>query len=155
MTNNLPEVNKYNKSKIYTIRSPHTDKFYIGATIIPLCKRLSGHRTKYNYYLKGESHYVTSFELFKLGGEYIELLENYPCNNVEELNKREGELIRLHKTNVFNRMFILSKEDVKNKIMANHRKHANEKIKCPIDGCDKLIPRANKSVHIKIWHITI
>ncbi len=26
---------------------------------------------------------------------YIELYENYPCNNREELCKREGEIIRL------------------------------------------------------------
>ena len=25
---------------------------------------------------------------------YIELYENYPCNSKEELNKREGEVIR-------------------------------------------------------------
>ena len=31
-------MNKYNKSKIYTIRSPNTEKFYIGSTTQQLCQ---------------------------------------------------------------------------------------------------------------------
>ena len=37
---------------------------------------------------------MSSSLIIGLGGAYIELLENHPCNSKEELLKREGELIR-------------------------------------------------------------
>ena len=37
------------------------------------------------------------------GDLYIEPLEHFPCQTKEELNKREGELIRIHKNNCVNR----------------------------------------------------
>lgn len=36
---------------------------------------------------------TSSIELVKLGDVYIELLENYPCNSLEELHKKEQEYI--------------------------------------------------------------
>ena len=40
-------VNKYAQGKIYAIRSPSTDKIYIGSTCDTLAKRLYGHRVHY------------------------------------------------------------------------------------------------------------
>lgn len=91
----------YTNGKIYTIRHPDSEKYYIGSTCQPIHKRFNGHKTKYiNNILN-----PTSKILFELGVNdcYIELLENYPCNNKEELNKREGELIRLYKNNLVNK----------------------------------------------------
>ena len=85
--------NKYSTGKIYTIRSFQTDKIYIGSTRQPLHKRLHGHRLNY----KSKSIYVTSYEIIKYDDHYIELLEDYPCETKNQLNRREGELIRLHK----------------------------------------------------------
>ena len=84
----------YKNSKIYTIRSHHTDKIYIGSTCNELRKRLHQHKYKYKYYLNGKYHYTSSFEIVKYDDAYIELYEYYPCNNKVELLKREGELIR-------------------------------------------------------------
>jgi hypothetical protein len=55
--------------------------------------------------LKGNYGNVSSSELLSLGIDdcYIELIENYPCNNKAELTKREGELIRLHKNDLVNK----------------------------------------------------
>ena len=98
------KMNKYQNGKIYTIRSPSTDKYYIGSTIEKyLSNRLGGHNSKYKRFLNGKWHNTTSFEIIKLGDAYIELLELFPCNNKLELCKREGELIRIHKNNCVNR----------------------------------------------------
>lgn len=96
------EINKYCLGKIYTIRHIDTDKFYIGSTCQKyLSSRLAQHKSDYI-----NNHKCSSCKiLFDIGIDdcYIELLENYTCNNKEELNKREGELIRLHKDNVVNK----------------------------------------------------
>jgi hypothetical protein len=74
--------NKYHGGKIYTLRSPSTDKIYIGSTYNSLAKRKAEHK-------KNKSNEISQLDDF-----YIELLENFKCENRDELNKREGELIR-------------------------------------------------------------
>ena len=98
----MEALNKFNKSMIYTIRSPHTDKYYIGSTTQILCKRFVDHKTHYKRYLKGNVHLVTSFKIIELGDAYIELLEEINCENRNQLEKREGVLIREHKANCVN-----------------------------------------------------
>ena len=93
----------YKNGKIYTIRSDSTDKYYIGSTTQPLSKRLSKHKNDYKVYLNGKFNNITSFEIIKYDDCYIELLEAYPCNSKDELTKREGELIRLHKNDIVNK----------------------------------------------------
>lgn len=83
----------YQNGKIYTIRSPHTPKYYIGGTTTTLPKRLSKHKKDRDCRVR---------ELFDLGDAYIELMELFPCNNKMELDKREGELQRLHKADLIN-----------------------------------------------------
>lgn len=92
----------YSKSKIYTIRSHQTDKYYIGSTTQSLSKRFSKHHETYASYLKGKGGKTSSYDLLALGDAYIELLEEFPCENKEQLHKREGELIRQHKAHVVN-----------------------------------------------------
>ena len=99
----MTAINKYNKSMIYSIRSPATDKYYIGSTTILLCKRFSDHKVKYKLYLDKKHHFVTSFKILELGDAYIELLEEYECDNKTQLEKREGEFIREHKNDCVNK----------------------------------------------------
>lgn len=84
----------YSNGKIYIVRSPHTEEVYIGSTVSTLSKRMGQHREKYNKWKKGEHHYFTCFKLLDLGDEYIELIEDYPCSNKNQLNRREGEIMR-------------------------------------------------------------
>lgn len=83
----------YSKSKIYTIRSKnHTNLIYVGSTTQPLSKRWGEH--------KGRSKKHPLRQLYKtINGKwddwYIELYQSYPCNNREELQQKEGEIIRL------------------------------------------------------------
>lgn len=84
----------YQNGKIYTLRSHQTDDIYIGSTIQPLSVRLGGHKRAYKNHKDGKYQYDVSFNILDHGDAYIELLENYPCNDKNELTRREGELIR-------------------------------------------------------------
>ena len=84
----------YQQGKIYTIRSYKTDEIYIGSTTQPLSKRMVGHRGHYQRYIKTGKKHITSYEIIKHGDAFIELLEDYPCDNRNQLERREGELIR-------------------------------------------------------------
>ena len=84
----------YQNGKIYCIRSNQTDDVYYGSTTQPLYKRLSSHKNKFKMWKTQNHHFITSFEILKYDDAYIELVENFPCNSIEELHKREGEIIR-------------------------------------------------------------
>ena len=79
---------------IYKISSPHTEKVYIGSTICTLKKRLQGHKANYKMYMNGKYHFVTSFEVIKLGDTVIEELEKLENITLVELHHREGYLIK-------------------------------------------------------------
>ena len=96
-------TDRYANGKIYSIRSPQTDKYYIGSTCLELCKRLYKHRIGYKGYMNGKGNYMSSFDIIKLEDHYIELIEIFPCTTKAELEKREGELQRLHKADTVNR----------------------------------------------------
>lgn len=87
------EAYKYEHGKIYKITSPHTDKIYIGSTIQPLNRRMNLHRSKYKLHPRETTR---SNILFKLGDTKIELIENYPCSSVYELERREGYYQKLN-----------------------------------------------------------
>ena len=77
----------YANGKIYSIRSrSRPDLVYIGSTIRPLSERFGGHRKP--------SEKCTSKQIIDIGDAYIELIESYPCANIEELHKREGQVQR-------------------------------------------------------------
>ena len=84
----------YSLGKIYAIRSPNTKSFYIGSTTQPLYKRFWTHKSEYNAYKKTGKKCTRSCVIFEAGDPYIELIENYPCNDKGELNRREGQFIR-------------------------------------------------------------
>jgi len=77
----------YANGKIYQIISPNYPLPYIGSTTQLLCQRIGEHR-------KINKHRCTSRIIIEAGDAYIELIENYPCDNKEQLNRREGEIIR-------------------------------------------------------------
>ena len=87
---------RYQRGKIYTIKSYKTDLVYVGSTIEPrLSNRLGAHRRKFKMYKNDKYHYVSSFDMFEIDEDcYIELYEQYPCDNKEVLEKREGEVIK-------------------------------------------------------------
>ncbi len=128
---------------IYTIRSPHTENYYIGSTTQILCKRFSDHNMHYKAYLKGTSNFMTSFKIIELGDAYIELLEEINCDNKTQLEKREGEFIRIHKNNCVNKRIEgrTKKEyriDNVEKSKAYREAHIDKEIQYRIDNKDKI-----------------
>lgn len=85
----------YKNGKIYTIRSlKRPDLIYVGATCSTLVKRLYEHKKNYRNYSNGGTKFMSSYEVISIGDAYIELKEEFPCENKQQLNRREGEIIR-------------------------------------------------------------
>jgi hypothetical protein len=86
----------YQNGKIYKLVSLHTDKIYVGSTTKKyLCERKSEHKNEYKKWKNGKHNNVTSFQLFELGIDDVDiiLLENYPCNSKNELHARERHYV--------------------------------------------------------------
>ena len=83
----------YKNGKIYCIRNNADDDIYVGSTTSSLSKRMAMHRIDMKGYKKNRRVYV---KMNELGVEqfYIELIENYPCETLEQLRQREGYYIR-------------------------------------------------------------
>ena len=121
-------MNKYNNGKIYTIRC-HDDKdlIYVGSTTQPLYKRFYEHKRDSIVHNKRAIY----SKMNEIGSDrfYIELYELYSCNSKEELNKREGEIIRLIGTlnmDIAGRTKSEYYTDNKEKMNIKDRKYYNE-----------------------------
>ncbi len=81
----------------YTVRCKNDDSLiYVGSTIQPLFKRWFQHKQnlnneKFNMLLYQK---MRETERKKMRETYIELYEDCSCENKEQLNRREGEIIR-------------------------------------------------------------
>ena len=96
----------YQQGKIYQIICNITNDVYIGSTCEPtLARRLAKHNDCYKTYLKGLTHFVTSYIIIERGDYNIYLIEHFPCDSKDELTKREGHVIKKMKSefNVVNR----------------------------------------------------
>jgi hypothetical protein len=83
-------MDRYSKAKIYKIVDNTSRKVYVGSTCEDtLAKRLSKHVDSYKRHLKGNYNNVTSFQILSNENYDIILIENYPCNNKDELRARE------------------------------------------------------------------
>ena len=82
----------YSKGKIYKILNNIDDNVYVGSTVKTLSQRMAQHRSA----TKIKQHNKLYKHINELGVEnfYIELIENYSCNDVYELRAREGHFIR-------------------------------------------------------------
>ena len=145
----------YQKGKIYTIRNKNdSNLIYVGSTCKKyLSDRMGNHRS--NSKKNPNSHF---YKLINDWNDwYIELYENFPCNNKNELTKREGEVIReIGTLNIKNAGLNLSpiiNGDKKqygkeyNKIRDKTKKKEQEKskVKCPL--CDLEVTRYKLKRH--------
>ena len=82
----------YQDGKIYTIRC-RTDNalIYVGSTTMTLPRRIAEHRFAS---VSNNSRKLYQSVNNNWDNWYIELYEVFPCENKEQLNKREGEIIR-------------------------------------------------------------
>ena len=89
--------NIYHNSKIYQITDLAYTKCYIGSTTEGLSMRMARHRHQYKHFLKNNKHFISSYDLFNEYGVEnckIELIEDYKCDTLQELRRREGEHIK-------------------------------------------------------------
>jgi hypothetical protein len=83
--NEINEIDeRYKNGKIYHLISG-SGKIYIGSTIQDLQYRERVHRSEWKYKIGN----CSSRFIYDEGGVEIKLIENYPCNNLYELKKRE------------------------------------------------------------------
>ena len=84
---------KFQNGKIYFIGNFIDDEIYIGSSCQSLQKRFQQHKDSMNdSYKKHRKLYVKMIE-FGIEHFYIEEIEKCPCNNLEELRKRERHYI--------------------------------------------------------------
>ena len=84
----------YSQGKIYTIRCRNDPVLiYVGSTIQPLSKRFGEHKRHSKNTQKYPNHQLYT-KIEDWNDWYIELYLVYPCNSVEELRQKEGEIIR-------------------------------------------------------------
>lgn len=86
-------MSKYQNGKIYTIRNVSDQSLiYVGSTTQRLSRRMSNHRDNCKNGLRCSLYsYIRDNDWSHW---YIELYEMYSCNSKEELEKREGQIIR-------------------------------------------------------------
>ena len=119
----------YKNSRIYTVRC-RTDSslIYVGSTTRPLSRRFSAHKTQptCSLYKYVKEHFNGDWSDF-----YIELYEENQYDNVEQLNKREGEIMRAISTinkNIAGRTIKQYNIDNKDKLRIKYIFNKNKKI---------------------------
>jgi len=159
MDNNAvyPE-NIYNKGFIYRIHG--NEKTYIGSsTCKTLAHRLAKHKSAYKCYKNNNKNagFCTSYYCLDDPNCYIELLEKYPCNDRDELRKRERYWQELETNRINNRNAFISPEEREHSLKlyreANREyfrlksKEQREKNKLK-DSNENIIKIENKSITI-------
>lgn len=146
----------YQKGKIYKIVCNITNKIYIGST----CETLSSRLTKHRYVTKNKEQKkgcCSSYEILKNNDYEIILIENYPCNNREELLMRERYYVD-NMDCVNKRQPISTKEETRNRQnewQKQHYKNNKDKInewrRKPVicDVCGSTTDYIHKSRHQK------
>jgi hypothetical protein len=79
----------YSKGKIYKLWSPSKNLVYYGSTVQTLPQRLAKHKNGNNNNRKCTSSLILACEDYKM-----ELIEEYSCNNKQQLYNKEGEYIK-------------------------------------------------------------
>ena len=164
-------MNKYQNGKIYKLVNTEGTLTYIGSTTQTLAKRKANHHSNYKSWKNGRQNYITSFKIFDEDEEgcQIVLLEAFPCNNREELEKRERYYIEsINCVNKYRPSRIIKeyikryREENREKIQEFQKQYyednkekinqyKNQKHKCV---CDGIHTTANKNQHLKsIKHI--
>ena len=117
----------YSKGKIYKIYCNITGETYYGSTVNTLAKRMGTHRDE----AKETSKTCTSKSIMSRGDYDYSLVENYNCNNKQELHARE-------------RYWIENNECVNKKIPGRTPKEWYEANKDKISEEKKVFYEANK-----------
>jgi len=157
----------YNLGKIYKIVDNTNNNVYIGSTCEPiLARRLAKHIGNFKSYKKGKFHFISSFKIFENGNYNIVLIEDFPCENKNQLyarerywteninciniNRNQGIIHELGGLQEYKKEYHeKNKESILNRkkiYYQNNKAKLNEKFICYCNGC---FTKKNKSTHIK------
>ena len=115
----------YQLGKIYKIVCRITGEVYVGSTCEKtLARRLVVHRSSCKlFYEKNKCSYISSYPIILRGDYYIDLLENSPCNNNDELRRKEREYYDKIECINKNRPSYQNKEEKRDLIYEIHKKY--------------------------------
>ena len=85
--------NKYNNAKIYYIWNIIDEEIYVGSTCQTLSQRMTKHRYEANN-RPDKMVITTKMNELGVGNFYIDLVEKYPCDDIKQLCRKEGEWTR-------------------------------------------------------------
>ena len=139
----------YKNGRIYKITDIAYTKMYIGSTCQSLSKRFSNHKATYKQWQNGKCNKLTVYDIFNefgIGNCKIELIEKFECNSKEELERKEGEIIKSNECvnkRIEGRTDKQYYQDNKDKIIEQHKQYYQDnkdKIKQNYqDNKDKII----------------
>lgn len=113
----------YTQAKIYLLRNRYNDTdMYVGSTIQPLFNRLEGHMCE-SERSPNSKVYATVASDWK--NWYIELYEEFPCETLQQLHRREGEVQRRLCSNLNTAIAGRTKEEY----MLENREKINDRAK--------------------------
>ncbi len=142
----------YQNSKIYKITDNLSDMVYIGSTCKTLEQRMKQHERNFKAFKAGKSNNVTVFKILQNEDYKIELVENYPCATKQDLNIREGQIIKEYKNNklnVVNRCIAgQTHKESSAQYRQNNKQKLNEKHICQ---CGGKFTTCGKSQHEKSY----
>ena len=160
----------YQEGKIYKIFNIIDDDIYVGSTTRKLSERMAEHRNDYKINRRFNTHIYKAFREHGVENFFIELIEKCPCNDKDELRKKEGEYIRTlkpslnmriagrtkleyHNDNKEHLLQLMKKYNENNKehiiennkqYRENNKEYIIEKITCE---CGCIVTRANLPKH--------
>ena len=120
----------FSNAKIYCIRNYETDDIYTGSSCQKLCKRFQAHKRSMKS--TRDSNMLLYQKMKEIGKQhfFIELYQDWPCENIEQLRKREGEVIRELKPTLNKRIEGRTakeyKEDNKEKLQQWNKQYRDE-----------------------------
>ena len=80
--------------RIYRISAPGCEHVYVGSTKLTLAARLGRHRRDHRTFLRGDYHYVSSFDVMEHPGAIIDLLEEKEFHDMQQFREREAYWIQ-------------------------------------------------------------
>ena len=84
----------FQNAKIYKIVDSTNGNKYIGSTTGSIEEELREHESNYKKCLNEKCYYKASFDIITNGDYFIELIEDFPCNDKKQLNDRKEYWIK-------------------------------------------------------------
>ena len=126
----MPKLPNYQAGKIYQIVNVLNDFVYVGSTVQTLANRMSEHRqTARDEPKPNENPMYAVMRANPKEAFRIILIEEYPCNKVTELRRREHEIMeRYDRSKLYNKQLTLAhSESTKAKLSVACKEHARRR----------------------------